>query len=93
MIRHMADENGAMGEIVDGLAAEQVVDETPHGRLAGMDQDTGLVIREMYQLLTGLLTAVSPAVYAQALQDLAGQLVDLHKRTEHAYEEIMEAKL
>lgn len=88
---HMADDDGVIRKTIAALAPDHVADETPQGRLAGIDRDTWLTYREMYQLLTGELPAVSPAVYEQSLRDLADRLVDLHKRAEQAFEEIMEA--
>lgn len=66
-----------------------LVEETPTGRLAALDLDTALTYQQMWDLLTNPPPGLDPTDWAQQLQDLAGTLCDLHKRTQttfiHAY--------
>ncbi len=76
------DDDGSIEEGIAALRPTMVVDETPHGRLAGINQDTWRVYTEMYDLLTGHVTASSTAAYEEHLRDLTTTLSDLHKRGE-----------
>lgn len=87
MIPRMADSGGHLAADIKGLRPSRVIDETPAGRAAGIDHDTDLVYAEMHQLLTGDVTGMSGQEYADQLADLAGMLIDLHKRTEQAFDE------
>lgn len=81
MIPRLVDD----GSIRAGIAAlrpREVVDETPSGRMAGIEGDTWRVYAEMYELLTGGVTALGTAVYEELLRDLTETLNDLHKRGE-----------
>lgn len=92
-IRHMADPDGTIRNTIAGLAPHLEADETPRGRLAGIERDEWLTYREMYDLLTGAVVPISPGAYEQALRDLAGQLCDLHRRGAEAFEAVQEATL
>jgi hypothetical protein len=88
-IPHLSDERQEIAGNIAALETSGVVDETPEGRLAGIDTDTYLVYREMHALLTGQVSVINRAVYEQRLQDLAALLGDLHRRGEQAYADIM----
>lgn len=85
----MEDNEGAIRGWVDSLQSNQdFVDETPVGRLDGINQDVGLVLAQMYTLLTENVSGMDPAVYEGWLGELLDQFGDLHKCRERAYEEL-----
>lgn len=84
------DDDGSIAEDIQALHPARDADETPGGRLAGIERDLWLTYLEMHQLLTGAVVAISPAAYTQRIQDLMDLLVDLGGRLEQAFEEITE---
>lgn len=77
-------DDGSIKADIDVLRPTTAVDETPRGRLAGINEDTWRVYTEMYELLTGNADGLSPMAYEERLRDLAESLSDLHKRGEHS---------
>lgn len=67
---------------IESMRPTDPIDETPRGRLAGIQQDTYLTYREMYDLLTKPPVELDPDAYTERLHDLAGTLSDLHRRSE-----------
>lgn len=65
------------------------VDETPRGRMAGMDRDSGLVIAEMRELLTSRVSAISRDVRDQRLAELLEQFGDMHERREQTHGDLI----
>lgn len=86
MIPLLADPDGILAAEIEELRPSRVADETTAGRIAGIDHDTWSVYSEMHQLLTGAEACPDEGEYVAQLQDLAGMLVDLHRRTEQVSE-------
>lgn len=84
MIPRLVDD-GFLKAAIGTLRPREIVDETPQGRMAGIDEDTWRVYTEMYELLTGDVTAIDPAAYEERLRDLTETLSDLHKRGEQGF--------
>lgn len=93
VIPRLVDHDGSIKAGIEALRPSRVVDETPAGRLAGIDGDTWQVYIDMYQLLTTPPPEMSPLTYEQRLSDLAEALVYLHKRGEQAYRQRMEVRM
>lgn len=86
------DDDGSIAEGIRGLAPVRDADESPCGRMAGIERDMWLAYLEMHQLLTGAVAAISPTARTQRLQDLMDLLVDLGGRCVRAYEELQEER-
>lgn len=86
MIPLLTDPDGVLAVDIEELRPSRVADETTVGRITGIDHDTWSVYGEMYQLLTGAVACPDEGEYVAQLQDLAGMLVDLHRRTEQVSE-------
>jgi hypothetical protein len=82
----LADSDGVLAAEIEELRPSRVADETTAGRIVGIDHDTWSVYGEMYRLLIGAEACPDEQGYVAQLQDLAGMLVDLHRRTEQVSE-------
>lgn len=83
----MADADSSIAAGIDNLRPTRPVDETPTGRLTGIEQDTWHTYREIHALLTGQVLMASREAYEQRLADCLAALIDLGKRTDNAYQQ------
>lgn len=87
------DDDSWIDRLIEGFCQPpRPVDETPEGRLAGMDLDVGLALAEMRELITGRVPAISGEELDLVLFELLEQLGDVHERRMAAYEELWEAR-
>lgn len=75
---------------IESLAPSGVIDHTPLGRLAGLDQDTYLTYRALWQLLTDP-GGFGPAEWSARVGDLTEALTALHSQTMQAHEAMLAA--
>lgn len=70
---------------VGDLRPVRVVDESPRGRLVGIEFDEWWTYVELHALLVGDQTEADPAESVAQAQDLAGRLVELQERADSAW--------
>lgn len=85
-IPYMKDPDGELAGEIEKLWPLGEPGCTPRGRVYANDLDEYHVYREMYQLLTGELRTIKPAVYEQRLADLTEMLNALHEAGVEAFE-------
>lgn len=73
-----------LGEIED-LRPTRAVDESPRGRLTGIELDEWWTYVEMHALLTTGPEVGAEDAFTSEVQDLAGRLVELHGKAELAF--------
>lgn len=88
----MADADGSTAAGIENLRPTRAADETPTGRLVGIELDIWHTYREMHALLTGQTQVATREAYEQRLHDLAALLSDLHRRGSQTFEDIMIAQ-
>jgi hypothetical protein len=79
------DQDALLGDIEE-LRPVGVVDESPLGRCAAVDQDTWWVLVEMHALLLEGPGALGEREWVAQLQDFAETLVGVHRKGERAFD-------
>ncbi|MGH7743266.1 MAG: hypothetical protein ACREQ5_00390 [Candidatus Dormibacteria bacterium] len=81
----LTDDDGRLLGEIEALRPTRLVDESPRGRLVGIEWDEWWTYVEMHALLVTGPPAGREEAFVVEVQDLAGRLVELHRKAELAF--------